>query len=247
MILLIDIGNSNIVIAQYTEKIGEVFRFNTVRDKSFDEYHILLKDVIQDARMMVISSVVPELNQVFKAMAEKFNIETMFVGPGLKTGVQIKIDNPKELGTDIVCDHAGAFKYYADSAIVIDMGTATTISLSKNKVIKGVLINAGLITSKEAIVGKASQLSQFDFRVPQKALGTNTIDSLNNGLLLGHSYLIQGIVKQLIEENQHIGSVIITGGASRYMKGLLPENYIFDENLLIKGLLEVYKKNSEKC
>jgi type III pantothenate kinase len=247
MVLLIDIGNSNIVIAQYKENIGEVYRFNTVRDKSFDEYYLLLKDVIKDSKMMVISSVVPELNRVFKAMAEKFDIETMFVGPGVKTGVQIKIDNPKELGTDIVCDHAGGFKYYFDSCIVVDMGTATTISLSINRVIRGVSIGAGLITSKEAIVGKASQLSQFDFKIPSKAIGTNTIDSLNNGLLLGHSFMIKGIVERIKKENDVPLKVIVTGGASRYMKGLLPNEYIFDENLLIKGLLEIYRKNCEKC
>jgi len=243
MILLIDIGNSNIVLAQYDTEIGEVYRFNTVRDKSIDEYYILLKDVLKDTKKLVISSVVPELNVVFKALAEKLKIDTMFIGPGIKTGVQIKIDNPKELGTDIVCDHAGAFKHYYDSAIVVDMGTATTISYSDNKVIKGVAISAGLITSKEAIVGKASQLSQFEFKLPKKVIGTNTVDSLNNGLLLGHSYMIQGLVEQIKSENKKDVVVIITGGASRYMKGLLPKEYVFDDSLLIKGLLQVYNKN----
>lgn len=244
MILLVDIGNSNIVLAQYENEIGEINRFNTVRNKSFDEYYLLLKNVILGVKTIIVSSVVPELNSIFKALAEKHNIEIIFVGPGVKTGVQIKIDNPKELGTDIVCDHAGAFKYYYESAIVVDMGTATTISFSDNKIIKGVSINAGLITSKEAIVGKASQLAQFEYKHPKKALGTNTIDSLNNGLLLGHSYMIIGLVEQIKRENKDDVKVIITGGASRYMKGLLPNDYIFDDSLLIKGLLEIYKKNN---
>jgi len=243
MILLIDIGNSNIVLAQYENEIGEIYRFNTIRNKSFDEYYILLKNVVSGVKTMVISSVVPELNRIFKALATKLDIEVIFVGPGVKTGVQIKIDNPKELGTDIVCDHAGAFKHYYDNVIVVDMGTATTISYSDNRIIKGVSINAGLITSKEAIVGKASQLAQFEYRKPKRALGTNTIDSLNNGLLLGHSYLIKGIVEQIKQENNIDVKVVITGGASIYMEGLLPEEYIFDGNLLVKGLLEVYKKN----
>jgi type III pantothenate kinase len=244
MVLLVDIGNSNIVLAQYESEIGEIYRFNTVRDKSIDEYYLLLKDIIKDASIMVISSVVPEINRVFKAIAEKLSIVTMFVGPGVKTGVQIKIDNPKELGTDIVSDHVGAFKHYYESAIVVDMGTATTISFSDKRVIKGVSISAGLITSKEAIVGKASQLAQFEYKTPNKALGTNTIDSLNNGLLLGHSYMIQGIVEQIKKENKSDVKVVITGGASRYMKGLLPDDYIFDGDLLIKGLLEIYNKNN---
>lgn len=244
MILLVDIGNSNIVLAQYETEIGEVFRFNTIRDKSIDEYYILLKDVLANVSSIVISSVVPELNRIFKELALKLKKEIIFVGPGVKTGVQIKIDNPKELGTDIVCDHAGAFKHYYDSVVVVDMGTATTISYSENRVIKGVAINAGLITSKEAIVGKASQLAQFEYKTPKKALGTNTIDSLNNGLLLGHAYLIKGLVEQIRKENKSDSKVIITGGASIYMRDLLPKEYIFDGDLLIKGLLEIYRKNS---
>jgi len=165
------------------------------------------------------------------------------IGPGVKTGVQIKIDNPKELGTDIVCDAAGAYKSYGNSVIVIDMGTATTVTLSVNKVIKGVSISAGLVTQKNALIGRASQLSQFEFIAPQKAIGTNSIDSLNCGLLLGHSYMIKGIVNQIKEENNLDIPVIITGGASIFMKEMLPSEFIFEPNLLIKGLIEIYHKN----
>ena len=243
MVVLVDIGNSNIVIARYNQRIEKITRFNTDRNKSTNEYMRLFRGLFDDVKHIVISSVVPELNKVFRLISEEYDIPVMFVGPGVKTGVKIKIDNPKELGTDIVCDAAGAYKQYGDSVIVIDMGTATTVTLSVNKVIKGVSISAGLVTQKNALIGRAFQLSQFEFIVPKKAIGTNTIDSLNCGLLLGHGYIIKGIVNQIKEENNLDIPVIITGGASIFMREMLPSEFIFEPDLLIKGLIEIYHKN----
>jgi type III pantothenate kinase len=245
MVVLVDIGNSNIVIARYNQSIETITRFNTNREKSTNEYMRLFNGLFDDVTHIVISSVVPELNKVFRLISEDLKIPVMFVGPGVKTGVQIKIDNPKELGTDIVCDAAGAYKQYGDSVIVVDMGTASTVTLSINKVIKGVSISAGLVTQKNALIGKASQLSQFEFVNPKKAIGTNSIDSLNCGLLLGHSYMIKGIVEQIKTENNLDIPVIITGGASIFMREMLPEDYIFEPDLLIKGLIEIYHKNKK--
>lgn len=245
MIVLVDIGNSNIVIARYNQGIEKMTRFNTDRRKSTNEYMRLFRGLFDDVTQIVISSVVPELNKVFRLISEEYDIPVMFVGPGVKTGVQIKIDNPKELGTDIVCDAAGAYKEYGDSVIVIDMGTATTVTLSVNKVIKGVSICAGLVTQKNALIGRASQLSQFEFINPKRAIGTNTIDSLNSGLLLGHSYMIKGIVDQIKKENNLDIPVIVTGGASIFMREMLPLDFHFEPDLLIKGLIEIYHKNKK--
>lgn len=245
MVVLIDIGNSNIVLSRYSNTIEKTTRFNTNREKSSMEYLRLCSDFLEGATHMMISSVVPELNKVFRTISDELDIPVSFVGPGVKTGVKIKIDNPKELGTDIVCDALSTYTHYSESAIVVDMGTATTITLSIDKEIKGVSICAGLITQKNAIVGKASQLAQFEFTDPKKAIGTNTIDSLNNGLLLGHSYMIQGIINQIKREISMELPVVITGGASVFMKNILPKDYIFDGDLLIKGLIEIYKKNNK--
>ena len=245
MIILVDIGNSNIVVTQYIDGFKETYRFNTDKDKSNDEYYVLLQNVIKDATGMIVSSVVPELNMIFKNLAQKYlKIEPMFVGPGVKTGVQIMIDNPKELGSDIVSDAVGAMSFHnTDNAIVVDMGTATTVSILENKVIKGVSICAGLMTQRNALVGNASQLSQFEFKVPKSVIGTNSIDSLNSGLLLGHKYMIEGLVNEMIKLHKKTPKVIITGGASKFMQGILDENYIFDDLLLIKGLYTIYKRN----
>lgn len=245
MIILVDIGNSNIVIATYNGKINQTYRYNTDTSKSIDEYYVLLKDIIKDAKGMIISSVVPELNIIFKNLAIKYlKIDPMFIGPGVKTGVKIIVDNPKEVGSDLVASAAAVINEYADSAIVVDMGTATTLTYIENKVIKGVSITIGLVTSRDALVNNASQLSQFEFKTPTKVIATNTVDCLNSGLLYGHSFMVKGIVEEIKRQTNNNPVVIITGGASRFVKEMFDDNYIFDDLLLLKGLLVIYNKNN---
>jgi type III pantothenate kinase len=245
MVVLIDIGNSNIVITKYDGDYGRTYRYNTDKTKSIDEYFVLLKDIISDANDIVISSVVPELNVIIKNVALTYlNINPIFVGPGVKTGVQVKTDNPKEVGTDLVCSAAAVIEHYGSDAIVIDMGTATTFTMIENKVIKGISITTGLVTQKNALVGNASQLSQFEFKTPNKVLGTNTIDSLNSGLLYGNSLMLQGMIEEIKKLFKTAPKVVVTGGASRFIKDLMPKEIIFDEILLLKGLLAIYNKNN---
>jgi type III pantothenate kinase len=246
MIILADIGNSNIVITRYDGKtFSSPYRYNTDKTKSVDEYFVLLKDIIFDAKGIIISSVVPELNIIIKNLVKKYlNMEAIFVGPGVKTGIKIVTDNPKEVGTDLVCSAASVVENYADTAIVVDMGTATTFTYIENKVIKGVAITTGLVTQKDALVGKASQLSQFEFRTPTKIIGTNTNDSLNAGFIYGNALMIKGMVDKIKSDFKSNPKVIITGGASRFVKETMKEyNFIFDDLLLLKGLLVIYNKN----
>lgn len=244
MIILVDIGNSNIVITRYNGELGETYRYNTDKRKSVDEYYVLLKDIIYDAEHIVVSSVVPELNVIFRNLCMKYlKIDPVFIGPGVKTGVRIIVDNPKEVGSDLVASAAAVIAHYGDNAIVVDMGTATTFTLIDNKVIKGVAISAGLVTQRDALVGRASQLSQFEFKTPEKILATNTIDCLNSGLLNGHALMIKGMIEEIIKETPNAYKIIITGGASRFIEPLFDKDYIFDEELLLKGLLVIFKKN----
>lgn len=246
MLILIDIGNSNIVLAEYVNQIGETYRYNTDKKKSVDEYYVLLKDRISNASNVIISSVVPELNLIIKNVFKKYlDIDPIFIGPGVKTGIQIKVDNPKEVGSDLVCDAAAAIKYYSDNAVIVDMGTATTFTLIENKVIKGVAITTGLVTQKDALVGKASQLAQFEFKTPKSILGTNTIDSLNAGLLYTNSLMIKGMVEEIKKQYKINPKVIVTGGASRFIKDLLNGDTIYDDLLLLKGLQVIYEKNAK--
>lgn len=244
MIILIDIGNTNIVLSRYDGEIHDTYRYQTDSSKSIDEYYVILKDVLGDPKGMMISSVVPQLNIIFKNLAKKYlNIEPIFVGPGTKTGVKIVVDNPKEVGSDLVASAAAVLKEYGDNAIVVDMGTATTFTYIENKVIKGVSITTGLITSRDALINKASQLTQFEFKTPTKIIATNTIDCLNAGLLFGHAFMIKGIVAEIKKQNVSDSVVVITGGASRFIQELFDESYVFDDLLLLKGLVEIYKKN----
>lgn len=247
MIILVDIGNSNIVITRYhDDAYSTPYRYNTDKTKSVDEYFVILKDIIYDAKAIVISSVVPELNIIFKNLVKKYlHMDAMFIGPGVKTGIRIITDNPKEVGSDLVSSAAYTTEYYSKDAIVVDMGTATTFTLIEDKIIKGVAITAGLVTQKNAIVGNASQLSQFEFRTPTKVLGSNTVDALNNGLLFGNSCMIKGMIERIKKSTKKNVKVIITGGASRFVKDILQEeDYIFDDMLLLKGLLVIYNKNN---
>lgn len=247
MILLIDIGNSNIVVSKYDGSIHDVYRFNTNKYKSIDEYYVLLKDIIVGAQGIAISSVVPELNVILKNLFIKYlNMTPMFVGPGVKTGVRIISDNPKEVGADLVSSANAVIKEYAETAIIVDMGTATTFTYIDKKVIKGVSITAGLVTQRDAITKNASQLSQFEFKTPISVLGGNTVDCLNAGLLYGHSKMIEGIVNQIKSELQVDPVIVVTGGASRFVKELLPSMYHFDDHLILKGLLNIYQKNYKK-
>jgi len=245
VIILVDIGNSNIVIATHNGKINQTYRFNTDKTKSIDEYYVLLKEVIMNAKGMIISSVVPELNIIFKNLAIKYlNINPIFIGPGIKTGVKIIADNPKEVGADLVSSASAAISEYGDNVIIVDMGTATTFTLIEDKIIKGISITTGLVTSRDALIDRASQLSQFEFRTPTKVVATNTIDCLNSGLLFGHTAMIKGITTKIKEESNKDLQVIISGGASRFIKDLCEDSYIFDDLLLLKGLIGIYKKNS---
>ncbi len=245
MVVLVDIGNSNIVLSKYDGSINETYRYKTDSSKSIDEYYVIFKDIIKEARGMIISSVVPELNVIFRNLAIKYlKIEPMFIGPGVKTGVKIVVDNPKEVGSDLVASAAAVISEYGENAIVVDMGTATTFTLIEKKIIKGVSITTGLVTSRDALVGKASQISQFEFKTPTKVIATNTIDCLNSGLLYGHAFMVKGIIEEIKKQHNNNYQVIITGGASRFIKDLFDSSYVFDELLLLKGLVSIYQKNS---
>lgn len=244
MLVVIDIGNSNIVLSRYTDKLGPTYRFTTDKTKSVDEYHVLLKDVLDGATDIMVSSVVPELNIIIKNLALKYyNIDPMFVGPGIKTGVKIIVDNPKEVGADLVASAAAVVTHYGDNAIVVDMGTATTFTYIEQKVIKGVAIMAGLITQRDALVKNASQLSQFEFKTPTKVLATNTVDCLNAGLLYGHALMIKAMAEQIRKEYHTDAPLIVTGGAARFVKDLFDYDVTYNEFLVLEGLLVIHQKN----
>ena len=247
MKVVIDIGNTTITIglSEDGKTIDKVYRINTEKNKSFDEYSFTLKNFIPSCSSVIVSSVVPELNGVFRAFfRQNFNITPLFLGKGVKTGIQVLTDNPKEVGSDIISNCVGATNIYSDTCLIIDLGTATTFSYIENKALKGVIISTGLTTSKNALISKASLLPKIELTPPKKLLGTNSADSIKAGLLFGHASMIDGMIKRIKTEiNKKDLKVILTGGHSKIVHPLTEEDIILDTRIILKGLLILLEKN----
>ncbi|MGD9909119.1 MAG: type III pantothenate kinase [Candidatus Izemoplasmatales bacterium] len=247
MIALIDIGNTSIAIgvSNQPKTIDIVYRMNTEKSKSADEYAITLNQFLKGIDQAVISSVVPELNEVFSEYFEKqFSIKPIFLGYGVKTGIRVVTDNPKEVGTDLITNVVAATSLYNPTVLVVDLGTATTFTYCEELNLKGVAISPGLTTSRNALITKTSLLPQVELSTPVKLLGTNSTDSIKSGLVYGHASLIDGMIsrikKQLLKPDL---TVVLTGGHAKLVYPLLTEKVVVDTELILKGLLLVNEKN----
>ncbi|MCK5731659.1 MAG: type III pantothenate kinase [Tenericutes bacterium] len=247
MKVVIDIGNTTIAIglSKDGKLIDDVFRLNTEKNKSYDEYSLILKDFIPSCSSAMVASVVPELNSVFRDFFQKrYNVNPLFLGTGVKTGIQIMVDNPKEVGSDFIGNAVAATTIHNETILVIDLGTATTFCYTENKRLKGIIITTGLTTSKNALIYKASLLPQIDLTPPKKLLGTNSADCIKSGLLFGHASMIDGMIKRIKSDlNNPDLQVIMTGGHSKIIHPLTKEKMIIDDKLILKGLLILLEKN----
>jgi len=247
MKVVIDIGNTTIAIglSKNGELLDKVYRINTEKNKSYDEYAFLLREFIPTCSVAMISSVVPELNEVFREFFEEyFDVVPLFLGQGIKTGIQINSDNPKEVGADLIGNSVAATALYDETVLIIDLGTATTFTYVENRILKGVIITTGLTTSKNALINKTSLLPQIELTPPKKLLGTNSADCIKSGLLYGHASMIYGMIHRIKSElNNPDLKVVITGGHSKMIYPLVEEKMIKDETLILKGLLILLEKN----
>ncbi|MCR5350688.1 MAG: type III pantothenate kinase [Acholeplasmatales bacterium] len=254
MILAVDIGNTNIVVGLLEgTTILNSGRIATDRKKTNMDFIIQLKLMLSVFKVKeenidgsILSSVVPELtNQLFQALKDLLNKKPFVVGPGLKTGLNIKIDNPQTLGADRVCDAVCIIEEYKVPAIIIDMGTATTISvIDKNKNHIGGMIIPGIKTSLDSLSTNASQLPYISLEKPKTLIGKNTIDCMKSGIIYGNVSLIDGLIDKIKEEMNEDFVLIATGGLSRLIIPYSKHKIIYDENLLLKGLYYIYKKNA---
>ena len=254
MILAVDIGNTNIVVGILEgTTILNSGRIATDRKKTETDFIIQLKLMLSVFKIneemiegSILSSVVPELtNQLVVALKMLLNKKPFVVGPGLKTGLNIKIDNPQTLGADRVCDAVCVIEEYKVPAIIIDMGTATTISVvDKNKNHIGGMIIPGIKTSLDSLSMSASQLPYISLDAPKCLIGKNTIDCMQSGIIYGNVSLIDGLIDKIKEELQSDFEVIATGGYSKLIIGYTKHKITYDPNLLLKGLYYIYKKNS---
>lgn len=255
MLLAIDIGNTNVVLGCIEDK-EILFRERISTDQtSTDLEQAVNMKMAMDMHSVapekidgvIISSVVPSLTNTFKAAVEKlFGLTPMVVGPGIKTGLSIVIDNPAQLGSDLVVDAVAGINEYPAPMIIIDMGTATTLSvIDSAKRYRGGMIMTGMSVSADALISKAAQLTKFAFEKPKKVIGTNTIDCLKSGTLYSQACALDGLVERIEEELGEKCTVIATGGLAGSVVSLCRRDMILDDDLLLKGLALIYNKNKQ--
>lgn len=253
MILAIDIGNTNIVVGCIDkEKIYFIERLSTVRTKTELEYAIDIKTVLDiyhikkaEIEGSIISSVVPQITNVARlAVVKILKKDPMVLGPGIKTGLNIMMDNPGSLGADLVADAVAGLAEYPVPFIVIDMGTATTVSVvnDKKQYIGGMIL-PGVRISLDALTSRASQLSGISIDAPKRIIGKNTIDCMKSGVLYSSAAALDGIIDRVEEELGQKTTVIATGGLAKKIIPHCKKEIILDEDLLLKGLLVIYEKN----
>lgn len=257
MILAIDIGNTNIVIGcTKKEKVYFVERVSTNISKTeleyvvefktlFDLYHINVEEITG----CIISSVVPPLNNIVSTAMEKLlGTSPLIVGPGVKTGLNILMDNPGQVGSDLIVNAVAGLKYYGAPIIMIDMGTATTISVvDENKNYIGGMILPGVKVSLESLVNRTSQLPKISLEAPRKIIGTNTIDCMKSGIIMGQAACMDGMIERIWEELGYQAIVVATGGLAGCIVPYCKQKIIHDNELTLKGLDIIYRKNAESA
>ena len=256
MILTIDMGNSNIVIGGIDDsQTYFVERVTTNRGKTDLEYAVNIKSILEIHNVPVssiegaiLSSVVPPLNNTILSAVEKIcGFRPMLVGSGMKTGLNIIMDNPKTVGSDMIVDAVAAIRDYPCPIIIIDMGTATTMSVidRSGNYIGGVIL-PGLKVSLDSLSGKTAQLPYISLETPGKVIGKNTIDCMKSGVIYGTAAMVDGIIQRAEEEMGEPLTVVATGGISKKIVPYCRRKIICDENLTLKGLRLLYEKNKEK-
>lgn len=256
MVLAIDIGNTNIVMGCFS-KDKLVFRERVSSDQTATdlEYAVAIKTAFEMQRIslekltgVIVSSVVPSITNTLKRSIEKLTgIKPVIVGPGIKTGLSILIDNPAQLGSDLVVDAVAGINEYPLPQIIIDMGTATTFSvIDKNRNYLGGMITTGMAVSAEALVSRTSQLPKVAFEVPKKLIGTNTVDCIKSGIMYSTACSIDGMIERIEDDLGEKCTVIATGGLANLVTPLCRRKIILDEDLMLKGLINIYNRNYGK-
>lgn len=253
MVFTIDIGNSNIVVGTVNRQ-GVLFveRMSTDHKKTELEYAILLKSAMEihgittnEIKGCIISSVVPPVTSVINRALEKLTGEkALVVGPGIRTGLNIKIDNPAQLGSDLVVDAVAGIAEYPLPLIIIDMGTATTMSAidAAGNYLGGVII-PGVRVALDSMVSRTAQLPRISFEAPKKAIGKNTIECMKSGSVLGSASMLDGMIDRLEEELIQDATVVATGGIAPFITPHCKHKIVCDDTLLLKGLYLIYNKN----
>ncbi len=253
MILAIDVGNTNIVLGGIVDN-QQVFsaRLASDRNKTSDQYALDIQGILTMHKVRIeaieggiLSSVVPYLQTVIpNAVKLLTGIDLLVVGPGIKTGLSIRMDNPASVGSDLIVAAVAARAKYKAPIAIVDMGTATTLSVvAKNGNYIGGMIIPGLWTSMNALSAHAAQLPYIDLNGPAKLLGTNTVDCMRSGALIGTAAMLDGLIDRLEEELGEPVSPVLTGGVSPLVVPYCHHTFHLEPDILIDGLRILYSKN----
>lgn len=255
MILALDIGNTNIVIGCIEkDKAYFVERVSTNSSKTELEYVVDFKTLLdlyqikmENITGCIVASVVPPLNNIVTSALKKLlRVSPLLVGPGIKTGLNILMDNPGQLGSDLVVNAVAGLHYYGAPIIMIDMGTATTISVvDKKKNYIGGMILPGVRVSLDSLVNRTSQLPRISLEAPKKIIGKNTIDCMKSGIIMGQASCIDGMIERIWDELGYQAEVVATGGLAGCIVPYCKKKIVYDNELTLKGLEIIYRKNTE--
>ena len=253
MIIAVDIGNTNIVLGCIEDdKILFEARMATDLIKTSDQYCAELKTMLslfevspEDIDGSIISSVVPPVLNSFKTAIRKLTgCSALVVGPGIKTGLNIRMDNPSEVGSDLIVAAVAAIAEYGAPLLLVDMGTATTITaIDESSAFVGGCICPGVKISMEALTGRTAQLPGISLDEPRCAIGKNTRDSMRSGIMLGAASMLDGLLDRMEAELGTKVTVVATGGISKFVLPLCRRKMIYDRSLMLKGLKLLYARN----
>jgi type III pantothenate kinase len=255
MLLAIDIGNTNLVIGCIRDdEILFKARIATDQTRTSDQYGVEIKNMIEafgvkvnDITDCIISSVVPPVfNSVRTGVIKVIGKQPMVVGPGLKTGLNIHMDVPSQVGSDRIVIAVAALAEYQAPLILMDLGTATTIEVvePENHYMGGIIF-PGVKLSLDALTSRAAQLPGISLDKPKRVIGKNTVDSMRSGMLYGTAAMIDGLIERMEEELGHSSTLIATGGMAQFIAPLCKHSIILEKDLLLKGLNIIYKKNKK--
>ena len=256
MNICIDVGNSTIGIGFYkNNSLFERMSYNTDPKLTEDEFYHSFKNLIktigvkqEDVETIILSSVVPQINvSLINSIKRLFNKDPLLIGPGTKTGLSIKVDNPLEIGNDLIADLVGAKEKHGYPCIIADLGTASKILLlDKNATFVSCLIMPGLTLSAESLSNKAALLPEVSLIAPQSIMAKNTLSAMNAGIVYGHAEMILGLINRYEKELGYPCQHILTGGGAIYIKDIVKDDFLYDKDLNLDGLNIIINKNSKE-